>query len=105
MKVKVKYLNWDKEPNAKLMLGVVTGEVFTKEFYREVIELDVKEITRGYEHTTDELLSLVFSVMNVVDEDAMCYVPENERSMCVGDLIYIANEVYVVSSIGFRKVS
>lgn len=97
MNVKVKYLNWDKEGNDNLVLGLLRGKVFGDDDYRFVIEFNLANAVE-----VDNMLNNVYELMNRIDERP-CYVPENERSMCVGDLIYLNDKVYVVDTIGFKS--
>lgn len=100
MKVKVKYLNWDKK-NPMLMLGRIAGVLFENpNCYRDVTEFELCD-----EIPDDYILANVFEVMNRIDDDDHCKVPQDERSMCVGDLLCLGEKTFVVTNTGFRRVA
>ena len=109
MIIKVKYLNWDKNLNwdkdekchemlKHFMLGGYTGNIND---YRDINTYyldDSKYI--GYESILDE----VFQQHNRIDDETFCRLKDDQRSMCVGDLIYIDKAVYCVNMFGFGEI-
>ena len=106
MNIKVKYLNWDLVENINI------NNVFFKALFNgDVLNIDNKNYRdlHEYELTTNkksinEILENVFMDHNRVDNISRCRLEEDQRSMCIGDLIYIDDVGYVVRNIGFKKI-
>lgn len=110
VKVKVKYLNWDIDymsetcmANRKhILLNSVCSGCYTGD------ENDYRIIN---EYTIDEdvddvylMLEGIYEEHNRIDDEHFCRLKDNQRSMCVGDLIYINNKAFSVSPTGFKIV-
>ena len=98
MKVKIKYLNWDKEGHEELLKGLTSGVKFEDDCYRDVTSFELGDGDEEY------ALHVSFQYMNRIDDELTCKIPEGERSMCSGDLIYYNEKVFVVAPIGFKEV-
>ena len=107
MNIKVKYLNWDLNNNIANINNVFFNALFdgdvldiNSENYRDINEY---ELTTS-EENINKILEDVFTQHNRIDDILCCRLKEDQRSMCVGDLIYINDVGYVVNNIGFKKI-
>lgn len=100
--VKIKYLNWDGEKgDPKLSMNLLDGDIadLTKD-YRVVNEYE------SYEEIQNEkaILNLIYEEHNRIDDEHLCRLEYNQRSMCVGDLIRLEYKWYVVRPFGFESI-
>ena len=109
VKVKVKYLNWDIDymsetcmANRKhILLNSVCSGCYTGD------ENDYRIIN---EYTIDEdvddvylMLEGIYKEHNRIDEH-FCRLKDNQRSMCIGDLIYLDDKGFTVEPTGFKAI-
>ena len=110
VKVKVKYLNWDIDymsetcmANRKhILLNSVCSGCYTGD---ENDYIDVNEYT--IDEPVDDVVSIlegIYEEHSRINDGHFCRLKDDQRSMCVGDLIYIDEAVYCVNMSGFGEI-
>lgn len=109
MRVKVKYLKWDEcnLPTEKENLNIFYRMLFAiggGYTGNENDYIDVNEYT--IDEPVDDVVSIlegIFEEHNRIDE-RFCRLKDDQRSMYIGDLIYLDDKAFTVEPIGFKIV-
>lgn len=118
MKVRVKYLNWDIKKdgaiNKKLLHCYITGNVVSinNDNYRDINTFDINDYNLNDSELNNKLVAVdkfniledIFESHNRIDDEHFCSLKDDQRSMCVGDLVFLDDDCYVVKMRGFEKV-
>ena len=110
MNVKVKYLKWDER-------NLPTEKEVMNSFYRMTFAIgggytgnendyiDVNEYT--IDESVDDVVSIlegIYEEHSRINDGHFCRLKDEQRSMFIGDLIYLDDKAFTVEPIGFKIV-
>lgn len=113
MRVKVKYLKWDEENLStekelmnnlyRLTFAVSGGYTGNENDYRIIneytIDEDVDDVDDVY-----SILDDIYEEHSRINDGHFCRLKDDQRSIYIGDLIYLDDKVFTVKPIGFKAV-
>ena len=110
MNVKVKYLKWDEGNLAtekeimnnvyRITFAISGGYTGNENDYRDVNEYTIDE-------PVDDVVSIledIYEEHSRIDDEHFCRLKDDQRSIYIGDLIYLDDKAFTVEPIGFKIV-